>query len=206
MAKFESTIGKSNINGNSPSMKSFTVDDASEGSYDNSEYNQPKSDFRQSAQASQFTEDDIIEARKRKQYESTHINPGAKKRIEMLSGIGRAHKDIPVDSTVFSIRTLKSSEQLEVLLSSSKIDLTIQAMFDQRAQTLARSIYAIDGQDIDLIVGPTVDEKLFAVQQLDEAVINYIFDHYNKLVKQNTSKFSISTPEEVKEVVEDIKK
>lgn len=148
----------------------------------------------------------IEQARQEKLESTIKISSAAKKRLEILSGLGRAVKEIDVDGAIFSIRTLKSSELREIVWAASNAHEGADSVFEARAQTLARVIFKIDGQDVGLIIGDnSMEAKLSFVQELDEEVAQYLYREYTNLVNENKKKYS-NVEQEVKEISDEIKK
>lgn len=152
-------------------------------------------------------EAEVSEARKAKL--EGKVSAEAKKRIEILCGIGRATKDITIGEHVFTLRTLSGAHQRE--LSLIGFDLAINQRGDMqyeiRSQIIARSLYAIDGQlFVDIVGSNDVDVMIGAIEKLDDVVLRLLMQHYSELSDENNRSFGIKTEEEVKEVVEDIKK
>lgn len=135
------------------------------------------------------------------------LNDHAKKRIEILADIGRLTKDVPIEGIVFSLRTLKSKEARDATMSVFTCANDADAAFEIRRQTLARAIYQIDGQDIELALGGRdFDLKLELIDSMEETIVNKLWNEFNELRQEVKVKFGLETEEQVKGVVEDIKK
>ena len=156
---------------------------------------QPSMEARQRA-------DEAHRARKENRMET-----GAKKRIEILTNLGRATIDVDIEGIVFSLRTLKNREWREAIKAVAEFDLATEQAYEMRGQTLARSIYAIDGQRSEVVLG-TDDLSVQAsfIQDMDESVVSHLYDKYNDLVSTNKAKYNLNTEEGVQEAVEEIKK
>lgn len=190
MAKYESSISNKEFD-NTPS-KHFIIDDES----DNLSQEESLTDVEMK----------IKEARIAKRDAGKYINPAAKKRVEIISGLGRATKDIPVDGMIFSIRTLKGNELRAVVKATMNTDQAIDQMFESRTHTLARSIYKIDGSDIEFILNdPSLEAKLSFVEELDDVVLQYIYKEYDNLVTSHKKKYA-SVEEEIGEISNDLTK
>jgi hypothetical protein len=147
------------------------------------------------------------EARKHKQESVNKVSSFGKQRMELLAGIGRLTKDVQIDSTVFSIRTLKAFENREVIRIAYSEANALETLFEGRRQRLARSICKIDGSDIDTVLSSSkLEDKLNLVDNLEEKVIQKLSEEFDNLNKEANDKYGISTEKDVKEVTEDIKK
>lgn len=195
MVEIKSAISNQKLDQEKP-MRKFVVSDEEQG------FSQEQEEAKLRGQ--------IDAARQAKIDASSTINnkisASAKKRLEILSGLGRGTKDIPVDGVSFSIRTLKSAELREIIKAATQADEGADSVFEARANTLARVIYKIDGQEVGLILGDdSLETKLNFVQELDEDVAQYLYREYTDLVKENKKKFP-TVEEEIKEVSDQIKK
>lgn len=131
----------------------------------------------------------------------------AKKRIEILANIGRLTKDVEIEGIRFSLRTLKAKETREATMSIFKCVNDADAAYEIRRQTLARAIYQIDGQDIESTLGGNdFDLKLNLIDEMEDTIINKLYNEFNNLKQEVRTKFGLETEEQVKGVVEDIKK
>lgn len=197
MANISSPLGSQNFD--SPPQRRLVIDDAEQGQLMPSASTMSPSELERMAR----------EARESRRKEDSTISPAIKKRIDILSGLGRGSVDVDVDGVVFSMRTLKSHELQEAIRVISVIENGIDSSFEARNQILARSVYKIDGQDIELILGSAdIATKLTMIRELENAVTVYLHDHYLQLSKENSEKFKIfsSDEREVKEAVQDLTK
>lgn len=154
-------------------------------------------------------EQDVKAARAEKMSAVNKVSDQARKRIDILSNIGRLVKDVSIEGTVFTLRTLKAKEAREATTAAFTTALTqLDASFEMRKQQLARSIYKIDGHEMGAVLGNnSIDAVLsFIENDLEEVVFNKLFDEYNALKKEVQTKYGINSDEEVKEVIEDLKK
>jgi len=145
--------------------------------------------------------------RKNKLTTSKRINPVAKERIAILANLGRCFEEVEFENVTFSIQSLKNGEMRDVVrLSNTALDAA-DAFFEGRTQVLARSIYEIDGQPISLVLGASSLEEVVAwVEDLDEALVDFIHNKYVAMVKKNKSLFVIKDQKDAEEVSEEIKK
>lgn len=146
------------------------------------------------------------EARRAKKTAASTIGAEAKKRFEILSGLGRATRDVVIDGVTFSLRSIKAKELREVVNATLQMSNKAEEIFEARAHTLARVVYKIDGHDIGIILGnDSLEAKLEFVQQLDEEVAQHLYREYDDLLNSHKKLFS-TQQEEIKEVGEDLKK
>lgn len=152
-------------------------------------------------------EQKIIQARRDKAAGIERVSDQAKKRIEMLTGIGRLNKDVVLEDRTFSLRTLKAKETKDASMAILKCDTQLEAGFESRRQQVARAIYQIDGREIDLVLGnDSLEIRLEFIDNLEESVLGKLFDEFAALKTESSNKYSIKTSEDVKEVSEDLKK
>lgn len=135
------------------------------------------------------------------------LSDGAKRRIEMLLGMSQTTREVKIDSNVFILRSLKSKEMRDALASAFEFDGTIQAPYEIRKQILSRSLTHVAGVEINQFLGSsTIESKFLFIDELDESLLNRLYDEYLILSKDAKDKYSVNTESEAKEVVEDIKK
>ncbi len=202
MAKFDSPLGDKNFSG--PQMREFTVPDATfdQGS------NPGMAQFhgRTFEATSPDIESEFKAAREAKR-QGDRLNEGAKKRIEILLGMTRTTRDVPVGEHTFTLQTLKSKELREAIVAASQYDGTVQSSFEIRRQYLARSLTQVAGVDIDSFLGSTdLQSKLLFIDELDEPLINHLYSEYLELIKTAREKFSVNNENDAKEIAEDLKK
>lgn len=131
----------------------------------------------------------------------------AKKRIEILANIGRLTRNVEIDGIVFSLRTLKAKEARLATMSIFSCVNDTDASFEIRRQTLARAIYEIDGQPTELALGgDDFNLKLQLVDDMEDVTIVRLYNEFNELRNEIQTKYGLKTEQEVKEVLEDIKK
>jgi hypothetical protein len=135
------------------------------------------------------------------------ISEGAKRRIEMLIGLTRTTRDVDIEGNIFTLQSLKSKEMRQAIMTVAKYDGTIEGPFEMRKQYLARSITHVAGVEIDqFLASNTIEAKLAFIDELDEPLLNHLYNEYLELLKVAKEKYSINTVDEVKEVLEDLKK
>lgn len=220
MGMINSPIGKQQFE----SGRSFVVEDLSQdgGPGFNSPEARMQAHLAQQQQAQpepqpQMSVDELTEMRRRKIAEAHGITNEARQRLEIVLGFGRAIKNVTIEAengtVTYSLRTLKGWEQKRIVALAEQADKaqTIEATYPIRNTTVAFALYAVDNIDIDLLLGATAlsrEEKIAArlgfVEELDDQVTRYLFEQHQVLVRENSLRFQ--TPEDVKEVAEQIKK
>lgn len=189
MGKFESSIGSRNF-GNSP-MKNFEV---------------PNNDLQDFADKNAELERQFQEAREAKKQVS-RLSEGAKKRIEMLVGMSTIYKTVEIDKNTYTIKSLKAKEIREATASAMKYEGTIEFLFEMRKQLLSRSLTEIAGIEITQFLGSdNFDDKLDFLDELDEALLNRLYEEHMLVDKEVKTKYGIKTEKDVKGVIEDLKK
>lgn len=135
------------------------------------------------------------------------LSDGARKRIEILIGMTRATRSFELDGNVYSLQTLKSREMREALFAASEFDGTVMYIFELRKQYLARSLTQVAGLEINQFIGSnTLEAKLEFIDDQDHAFLNRVYKEYVLLTTEADEKYAIKTAEDVKEVLEDLKK
>lgn len=135
------------------------------------------------------------------------ISDAGRKRIEILCGMISLNKEVDVEGNSFVLRSLKSKESRDCLVSALKYDGTIEFTFELRKQILARSIVSISGIDLpDFIGNYDFDARLQFIDELDDVIIDKLYSQYLILNKEIKDKYGLSGQDSAKEVVEDIKK
>jgi hypothetical protein len=192
MSKIRSEIGESSFNG--PGQRRFVVNDESQAPIQRGREIDPAvaNTLRQQAQAQQ------------EQIESRNIGD-SRRRIDIITGLGRRTRDVPVETddgtVVFTLRTLKTFEQNElaqVIESSEHLtDQQGRLMFAPtslakiKLESLAHSLFLIDGQSIDIVLGTaniSYVEQVLArkdlIQEMDHVLINHLYNNYEQLTKE----------------------
>lgn len=215
MPNFESPIGKRNFSG--PAMREFDVPDESYGHQQRQMIDEDSIRNLQDRVERQFgfpddqdlnrAEQEMRSMRDLKKSGKEKLNEGAKRRIEVLIGLTRNTREVTINENVFALRTLKSKEMREAIIAASAFDGTIQGPFEIRRQLLARSLTHVAGVDIDNFLGSTsFESKLSFIDELDDFFSGRLYDEYVILSNESREKYSIKSDQEVKEVVEDLKK
>jgi hypothetical protein len=229
MASFDSPIGKKKFGG--PQMRELDVPDESEYSggppLENGEpvvRRRPVPqvnpdqirDFQARMQREEMpvyerdpaeVEREIRQAREDKKAGRERLSDGAKRRIEMLVGMTRGTRSVDIEGNIFVLRTLRSKEMMEALMFASQFDGTVRSPFEIRRQLLARSITQIAGVSTEQFIGSVeVDAKCAFIDELDESLLNRLYDEYLTLVRESKEKYAVKNEDEVKEVLGDLKK
>lgn len=144
-------------------------------------------------------------SRRENHQQKNKIPEGLKQRLEILTGIGRLTEDVLVEGVTFSIRSLKPIETQEIVKALIGVDTQIMQSLEYRDNVLARSIYKIDGQDIDLVLDSKVieDRVFFIKNTLEESLVVFLYEAYQKLLTKNKFKNLGKTEAEV---IENVKK
>lgn len=152
-------------------------------------------------------EREILAAKKAKREGKERLSDGARRRIEMLLGMIRLHKDIEIDGQMYRVRTLASEELREAIVGAAEFDGTVQFIFEMRRQILARSLVVVAGVEVDQFLNSyELEDKLYFIECLDHALLIRLYNEYTELTQQAQNKYSPKTDAEVKEVLEDLKK
>jgi len=135
------------------------------------------------------------------------ITSGAKRRIEILLGMIKTTRDVEINGTAFVFQSLKTKEMRAAIIAAAEYDNTVQSPFEIRKQFLARSIIGVAGQEMEYFLGSnSLDSKLAFIEELDEALLNRLYDEYLILAKEAHDKFAVKTQQDINEVIDDLKK
>ncbi len=150
---------------------------------------------------------EIQQARQARRHGKERLNDGAKRRIEMLIGMTRGTHSVEIDGQNYSFHTLKGNEMRQAYFATAEYDGTIQFSFELRRQLLARSLTEVVGVEIEQFIGSTdLEAKLNLIDEMDDALLNRLYDEYLVMVKNTKEKYAVKTEAQVQEVVEDLKK
>jgi len=226
MPSFDSPIGKKNFAG--PNLKTFDVPD-------DSGYNEPSHqepvvrrrqmpnvnvdairDFQAQMQQQEMpsydrdpadVEKEIRQAKADRKAGRERLNDGAKRRLEMLLGMTRSTREVDIMGHKFVFQTIPSKEMREAIMEAAMFDGTVQSPFEIRRQLLSRSLVVIAGVDAAQFVGSNdLNAKLALIDELDESLLNRLYDEYLTLARDAEQKYAVKSVEEVKGIVEDLKK
>lgn len=153
-------------------------------------------------------EKQVVQARQAKISGKEILTDKARERIKLLCGVSRKTKIVKIDdNNSFVLKTLKGKEQREAIKMASEFDNSVESPFEIRKQLLARSISMVSDIDIDMFLNNnTLEAKLEFVEELDEVLLIKLYNEYLLLVKETQEKYFPKNEEEIKEVVNDLKK
>lgn len=200
-AEFNSPIFRkrmATMNSQSPTMKEFIVGEPEDHEMNNFETNDDES----------LKIEKQIEQARREKNSMPKITDQAKKRLEILTNIGRLTHDVKLEDYTFTIKSLKSKETKEATLSAiGNTANNAELSFEIRRNILARSISKIDGKEIELILGSDLlDKKLELIDDLEESVVVKLYEEFQKMKDLATNKYGVSSDKDASEVIEDLKK
>jgi hypothetical protein len=151
----------------------------------------------------------------------------SRRRVEIITGIGRRFKEVPVETSegtvIFTIRTLKTFEQTclsqvieqseRLTMDDGRIVFAPTSIAKIRIEALSHALFLIDGQSIDIILGTansTYEEQVIArkelIEEMDGALIVHLYENYEKLAKETYDGYAPKNIEEAREVAEAISK
>lgn len=149
----------------------------------------------------------ILELKKAKREGKERLSDGAKRRIEMLVGMTRLSRDIDIEGQQYRIQTLSSRELRDAITATAEFDGSVEFIFENRKQILARAIVILAGVDINQFLNSyELQDKLDFIELMDHALLLRLFTEYSSLSQEAQNKYSLKTDVEVKEVLEDLKK
>ena len=152
-------------------------------------------------------EKNIHAAKKAKREGKERLSEGARRRIEMLIGMTRLTKDIDIAGQMYKLQTLTSEELRDAIVAAAEFDGTVQFIFETRRQLLARSLTVVSGVEIDQFLNSRdLEDRLYFIELLDHNLLIRLYNEYVTLSKEAQDKYSPKTEEQVKEVLEDLKK
>ncbi len=167
---------------------------------------QEKLDQEGSEETAQF-EREIRDAREARRTGKTRLNDGARRRIEMLVGMSRTTRDFEVGGHKYALQTLSSKEMRVAIMSAAAFDGSVQSPFEIRRQFLAYALTQVAGLEVSQFVGSNEHEaKLELIDNLDEALLNRLYDEYLAMVNEAREKYTIKSDADAQEVIEDLKK
>ena len=149
----------------------------------------------------------IFEAKKAKREGKERLSDGARRRIEMLVGMTRLTKDVEIEGNLYRVQTLSSRELRDAVTATSEFDGSVQFIFENRKQILARALTVVAGVDIEQFLNSNeLETRLEFIELVDHSLLLRLFNEYNTLSKEANEKYALKTEAQVKEVLEDIKK
>jgi len=193
MARFESSIGSRNVEGN---FRTFEVEDSSMQDVNE------MSDAELRKLQQKAHQDKIARLNA-----SERMSPAAKQRIEYLCGITTLTKTVEINNIKFTLQSLKNKEYKNALTEVAKVAGTIEEPFEMVKQMLCRSVVSIDGVGFsDFIGSDKLDDKKEFIEELGMAFCNRLYAEYSLLNDEINKKFAIDTQVKVEELVNDLKK
>ena len=215
MSRIRSTIGESNFAGTG--QRRFVVSN--------------EDDIQAPQPPPQITPEMATTLRRQAQEHQEQIDnrslSDARRRIDIITGLGRKTRDVPVDTAngvvVFSLRTLKTFEQNclaqvveqseRLTTSDGRLIFAPTSLSKIRVEALSHSLYLIDNQSIDIILGTAnapYEEQVLSrkdlIDEMDHALISHLFNNYESLTQETYDGYIPKTVEEAKEVAETISK
>lgn len=152
-------------------------------------------------------EKEIKRAKEEKKNQVNRLNPGAKKRLEMLVGMTSYLREVDINGHVYVLKTMKDREYRDAVVAISKYDGTVQFPFESRRQMLARSLSKIANIDFEEFIGSSdIEDKLSFIDELHDGILDRLFTEYKIMMQEYRDKYSIKNVEDAKGVVEDLKK
>ena len=209
MVEIESQLGKKVYSASSGDRRVLTVSEEDPVMQQQS-FQQPSQSREGPIRMTLDEMQEIEEMRNKSRDMQTRVSPEARNILEFLSGIGRMEESVVIETTKFTLQSIKSGEQeevFEVIADLGNVS-TIKLQFEIRAQTLARALYAIDDQPFGLVIGSNyMKDRVAATRQFDENVADYLYKWYQEhIVKKAQDKYGVKTEEDAQEVIESIKK
>lgn len=137
----------------------------------------------------------------KKTYQNTKLSDFSRKRLDILIGMSKLSREFDIDGTTFELQSLSSGELRQVYIE------TVLYYHILRRQILAKSLVKIAGLDVhDFINDYEYKSKLLLIDSLGESFVSRLFNEYNILSEEVNTKYAIKTEEQMKEVLEDLKK
>ncbi len=114
-----------------------------------------------------------------------NIDLESRKKLEKLIFIGKYNKTITLAGHKFEISTLAHSENNEIMSKLMNIGDAAD-LFTIRTLTLANALKSIDDTKLDSeeIGGSTLEERANIINDMQLALVEKLYDAYEKLVKE----------------------
>lgn len=149
----------------------------------------------------------VFQAKKAQREGKQRLSDGARRRIEMLVEMVRLTRDVDVDGKMYRLQTLKSRELREALVATAEFDGSIQLVFETRKQLLARSLIVVAGVEVAQFLNSNdLQDCLDFIEELDHSLLLRLYNEYVSLAQEAQDKYTIKSEQQVKEVLEDLKK
>ncbi len=147
----------------------------------------------------------------------------ARHRVELITGLGRKTKDVIIEDITFTLRSLKAFEQNSlsqvvsaqerITLQDGRLSFSPIGMYNIKTEALSHSLYLIDGQPVEIVLGTInhpYEEQVSArkdlIMEMDGELVDHLFLNFEKLSAETRDGYVPKTTEEVKEVVDTIRK
>lgn len=163
---------------------------------------------------------DVTKMREQAKRSAQELQPQAKTRLDVLLGLGRIFKEVPLDTPqgkiTFTLKTLKAKESSYLLKHTLKLPADQNGnvfINDLRIMQLAFQLHAVDGIEIDDALD-TIDSsdeerlrtRINLLNEFDNITTVYLYNKCAELTNEQREKYGMNTPEAAKEVAEDISK
>lgn len=149
----------------------------------------------------------LAQVRREQRANAAKITAVARERLEILTGLNRLRSTITVEGVTFSLRSLKSVEMREIMIAAAAAKSAQERYFATRDAVLAKSIFAIDGQDVKMVLGSGQPAAVFSlIASMEHSVVERIFEHYEEMIRNNRNKIQVVSKEDGQQVAEDLKK
>lgn len=209
MSEIESPLGKKSFP-STTTKRVFTVTDDSQDD-DNAPLPQSiavqQNPHRQEVRLTPEQFNELQARRKEVQIAQRKPTSEARQRVEILTGIGRMTKELVIEEYKFTLQSLKSREMREIIKIVSQVEVPSEAMYEMRAQTLARSLVKIDDRPVELVLGAaSLADIVQFINDSEEHIVNQLYTAYTEMVKLHEEKFAVKDAKDAKEVAEEIKK
>jgi len=152
-------------------------------------------------------EKSITDAKRAKATGKEKLGDTARKRIEILTGLGRLEREVEIEGVKFGLHSLKGRELREIFAAIAPWDGTVELSFELRKQTLARSLHRVFDTDLDLYLGSdSLEARLAIVEEMDEAILSRLHTEYQLLVDEINQKYAIKTAQDGANLADSLKK
>lgn len=219
-ARVQSTIGNSSHKGK---QRNYVVSDETLGERPNPNVERPRQQQITPAMAAELRQ----QAADREHLAQNRAMQEARRRVEIITGLGRKTKDVVVDTDqgklTFTLRSLKSFEQEalsqvmesvdRIPLPNGNISFTPTGMHKIKMEALGHSLHLIDGQSVDVVLATVnedyeeqVEARKDLLREMDAALVDHLFVQYERLASETSDGYMPRNDRELKEVVEDIRK
>lgn len=157
---------------------------------------------------------DVTKMREQAKRSAQELQPQAKTRLDVLLGLGRIFKEVPLDTPqgkiTFTLKTLKAKEMSYMINHTIKNNSNA---YEMRSIQLAFSMHALDGADIDVLLDTNdlpdeerLQTRINLINEFDDVTVAYLHKQYSELREEQTKKYGLNTQADAQEVAEDISK